>query len=493
MRTFLFTVTLAFGVCFLLTPRVLQLARRVGAIDVAGKEARKVHVHDIPRLGGLAIVAGFYLPIAAVAAMETTVWRYFSEDSRLAVGILFGSAIVALLGIYDDLRGARARHKLVVQLVAAGFVYALGFRVEVIDLPLLPILDLGWLGLPLTLLWIVGVTNAVNLIDGLDGLASGIGLFGLLPVVVLGLVYGDQFAILVGGALVGSLLGFLVFNWHPARIFMGDTGSMFLGFVLAVMTVRTSGKGPAAVSFLTAVLALGVPILDTLLSIVRRAWVGTPIFGADKGHLHHRLIAMGFSHRRVVLILYSVSACFAASGLLLYWSRDARAGLILISTLLVSAALLRWLGYLRAPEGGLRLAAERRRKTVALRRRVRALDGWMKTGPGLDEIAEQAEQLAREAGAAGGRLALAPDGCERTWEWRFAGADVPSAAKSVSLALDGPTADQGLLELRFDDPDESFESRMPALEQAAERLAAAWRQAEPNEGLPHPVSVPGSR
>jgi UDP-GlcNAc:undecaprenyl-phosphate/decaprenyl-phosphate GlcNAc-1-phosphate transferase len=365
---------LAFLICLLVTPLVRSLALRTGVVDAAGFVHRKIHATDVPRLGGIALVVSFCVPITALLFVDTGVGRLLEEQKEFLVCLLGGSAVIALLGLYDDLRGAGAKLKLLVQTATATAVYLGGFRIEFINFPLLHD-GLGLLSFPITLLWIVGITNALNLIDGLDGLAAGMAFFGVLPMTVLALADGNLMLGLITLTLMGSLLGFLVYNFHPAKIFMGDTGSMFLGFVLALVTVQTSHKSSVAASLLAPVLALGVPILDTSIAVARRAWRGRPLFAADRNHLHHRLLTAGLGHRNAVLALYAVAAGFAAASLAITFYRDFGKGLVLVCTVVLGGVLMRKVGYLTLAGGvggTLRVGAKRRKQNRTLAAAVSA-------------------------------------------------------------------------------------------------------------------------
>jgi len=226
--------------------------------------------------------------------------------------------------------------------------FEFGFQIQAIQLPLLGTLQMGAFALPVTILWIVGVTNAVNLIDGLDGLAAGVTFFAAFTSFVIASISGSVFVALTMASLMGALVGFLFFNFNPARIFMGDSGSYFLGFVLATTALAGGGlqqKASTAVSLLVPVLALGVPIFDTLFSMFRRVLERRPIFSADRGHVHHRLLDLGLTHRRAVVFLYGISSLLAAGAIAVSLGRSWHVGLALLSVSLVFVGFVRFLGY----------------------------------------------------------------------------------------------------------------------------------------------------
>ena len=288
----------------LLTPFVKRLAFRVGAIDEPN--GRKVHTSPIPRLGGLGIFLGF-----TVAVLLTQ-----PVDGQVA-GLLIGGTIVVLGGIVDDTRGLSPRVKLVVQLAGAIVVVLFGTRVEAISQPFVGVLPLGYLAVPVTVLWIIGVTNAINLIDGLDGLAAGTAIIAAITMAVVAGLEGRMLNAGFALILAAAVLGFLPYNFSPAKIFMGDTGSMFLGFTLATLAVQGLTKGATFISIVIPVVILGIPIFDTLFAIVRRCKNHRPIFEADKGHLHHRLLNLGLSHRQTVLSIYGIDVFLGLSAIVL--------------------------------------------------------------------------------------------------------------------------------------------------------------------------------
>ncbi len=286
---------LPFVFVIFVTPGVMRLAWRVGAVDKPGP--RKVHAVPTPRLGGLAIVTGVVLTLVPFAFQEP----------RL-IGILLGGVLVVTLGIVDDIRGLGANFKLVVQILAALAAVSSGVRVEFLTLPFEGLVYTSILAIPITLLWIVGVTNAVNLLDGLDGLASGVISVASVTLAFLGWYHGSEVAAIGALALCGASLAFLKYNSYPAKVFMGDTGSTFSGYLLATLSVLGFAKGATLVSLLIPVFILAVPILDTLTVMTRRVAQGQPIFHADRGHLHHKLMDSGLGHVRTVYFEYVIAA-----------------------------------------------------------------------------------------------------------------------------------------------------------------------------------------
>ncbi|WP_408007888.1 glycosyltransferase family 4 protein [Pseudalkalibacillus sp. A8] len=294
-------------ICFLssvlLTPIVKNFAIKIGATDQPDK--RKVHTKVMPRLGGLAIylssLIGFYL---------------LSPDKQYMIPLFAASLIIIATGFFDDIFEISPKVKLLGQIIAAGIVIHGGIVVNFINLPFDVRLDLGIWSIPLTLIWIIGITNAINLIDGLDGLAAGVSSIVLITISTMAIVNGNMFVVAIGFAVLGSTLGFLVYNFHPAKIFMGDTGSLYLGFIIAV-TSLLGFKNITLFSLLVPIIILGVPISDTIFAIIRRFVNKKPLSSPDKSHLHHCLQRLGFSHPTTVLIIYAMSAIFGIAAVLI--------------------------------------------------------------------------------------------------------------------------------------------------------------------------------
>lgn len=294
------TVVVAFAISFAMTPIVKSFAVKIGAMDVP-TEKRRVHDHPIPRMGGLAIFIGFLLSVVL-----------FTDITEQIRGILIGSIIIVVVGAIDDILSLKATVKLAGQILAAVVAVCHGVVIEFFVNPIVfgetAYIGLELLSLPVTILWIVGVTNAVNLIDGLDGLACGVSSIASLTMFVVALLVSEGNVALILAALMGSCLGFLPYNFNPAKIFMGDTGSQLLGFVLATASAIGMFKFYAVVTFLVPLLALAVPLVDTVFAFCRRILRGQSPFHPDRGHFHHRLIDMGLTQKQAVAILYSISA-----------------------------------------------------------------------------------------------------------------------------------------------------------------------------------------
>ncbi len=409
MRTAGVAFLLSLVVAGALTPLVRRFALRLGLLDHA-IGSRKIHGRPVPRLGGLAIMAGFYSPLLALAIYETGVGAMFYAHSKTALALLGGGLVIGALGVYDDIRGANAYQKFAVQIVLALWLYWAGFRVEVVAVPFGAQVSLGFIALPLTVLWIVGVINALNLIDGMDGLAAGVALFAIAANLVIAVLRLDPLMTLFMAALGGAVLGFLFYNFNPASIFMGDTGSMFLGLVLAVSSLQTSQKSSTAVAFLVPIVVLGLPIADTLLALVRRAARGLPLFSADREHVHHRLLALGLSQRKTVVVLYGTCVLLAAGGLLLSFATGLQATLLLCALVAAFLFFARRLGYLRVERAA--EVGQQRRRNLVRRAAVRSLGQRLRSKRGAEEIWRALGPVGDEIGARAMVLTLSAHGRE---------------------------------------------------------------------------------
>jgi UDP-GlcNAc:undecaprenyl-phosphate/decaprenyl-phosphate GlcNAc-1-phosphate transferase len=277
--------------------------------------SRRANSRRIPRLGGIAIAVSFFIPTAAVLYWHG-LWAYCSRDlHNLFVAICFGSIAVLILGLWDDISGLRARYKLFLQIAISMAVYFMGVQIHAVNLPFIGLIGIGDYALPITILWIVGAMNALNLIDGVDGLCGGVVLAASSALFIFALMSGFALVGFVSLAICGSIFGFLFFNFAPASIFMGDSGSYFLGFLISTLAIICTPDSDATVLSVMPVLLLAVPIFDTFLTIVRRIAQGRPIVAPDRGHLHHRLLEKGFSPRAISAIVFCFSAALASSGI----------------------------------------------------------------------------------------------------------------------------------------------------------------------------------
>ena len=309
---------LAFIVTFMATPYTIKIAKKVGAVDVP-KDKRRMYKKAMPKFGGPAVILGFLVSVIyllIVMSMEHTIDLFGEEQYGMKlIGMFLGIVVISVTCIIDDIKTIKPIVKLTGQLLAAIIVVSFGIRIEGIVPPFITS-DIGKeiFEIILTIGWIVGVTNAINLIDGLDGLSSGISVISSISLLIIFVLNGSPLiAILLITALAGALVGFLPFNFSPAKTFIGDTGSNFLGFSLSIISILGVAKTYTIAVIVLPLIVLGLPIFDTIWAIIRRVIKGKSIkaiFKADKGHLHHRLVAKGFSQKQAVLILYGISATF---------------------------------------------------------------------------------------------------------------------------------------------------------------------------------------
>jgi UDP-GlcNAc:undecaprenyl-phosphate GlcNAc-1-phosphate transferase len=334
------------------TPLVRRVSQRYGLVDRPG--GRKVHTVPISRLGGVAIFAGVMAALAVQVFGESQLgWNRVLLDSATggmrAWGVLGGLALVFAVGFVDDIVCLKPGAKLAGQIVAASVVVASGLRIEYVGNPFQGGLqDLGLLAIPITVVYLVGFANVINLIDGLDGLAAGVSGIAGMSLLVLAAPSNRFDAAALAAALIGACLGFLWFNFHPASIFMGDSGAMFLGFTLATVSLMGVMKTTAAIALAVPLIIIGVPIFDTASAIVRRLRHNRPIQEADKGHIHHRLLMRGFNQRQTVLIIYAWSVALAVGGYAVRYSPGRLRFAAMAVLLVVTGFMAYWLGLYEA-------------------------------------------------------------------------------------------------------------------------------------------------
>ena len=327
---YLITFGLSLLFSFVLTWGVRNLAMGRGWVAPPIQD-RDLHETPLPRLGGVPVFLSFLIGVA-VALLASLHFPVLAAGLpiRTLLTVLVPGTLIFLLGLYDDIHSVGPFTKFAVQGVAAIVLFAGGLRI--LDLPVLfgP-RHLPWyIGLPITVLWVIGITNAFNLIDGLDGLAAGSALFSTFVVFVAAISNGSSLVSLLTIALAGAILGFLRFNFNPATIFLGDSGSLFIGFMLSALALEGAQKAPTAIAVAIPVVSFGLPILETSLSILRRLISGQSVFMADREHIHHKLLQHGMSPRQVVIALYAVSALFALLSLFLLWPGRNTLGLVLV-------------------------------------------------------------------------------------------------------------------------------------------------------------------
>ncbi|MDQ0206791.1 UDP-GlcNAc:undecaprenyl-phosphate GlcNAc-1-phosphate transferase [Alkalicoccobacillus murimartini] len=309
MQMYMFGLITAFLVTIATVPMVMAFARKWGFVDKP--DHRKVHKGNMPRIGGVAIMFG-------MAAGVAVLWSQLGEAQNEMGFLIAGAVILAIVGLIDDRFALGAKTKLIGQTVAAICAASSGLRIEFIQIPFIGNVEFGFLSFIVTIIWILAVINSVNLIDGLDGLAAGVTMIAVLTMLIMATGHPLAYAsvIVLSLSLLGSTSGFLLYNFYPAKIFMGDTGSMFLGYAMAVISMMGLFKSVTMFSLIVPLLILAVPFIDTTFAVIRRTLNQQSIGTADKGHLHHCLLAMGYGHRKTVLIIYGISMLFGAVAVL---------------------------------------------------------------------------------------------------------------------------------------------------------------------------------
>ncbi len=336
MSTFIFTYLLSLFMAAAVTPAVILAGRKLKAYD--RPDVRKIHAAPIPRIGGVAIFLSSMCAIMTILFCNDVIARQFRSTLLQNAALLSAATFILLVGLADDIRNVRVRYKLLAQIAAAVLMYLVGVRIASVNVANLFTLRFTMTSLPLTVLWIVGITNTVNLTDGLDGLAAGICIVVCAVITVFAVVHHEALLAVIMLAVMGSLSGFLLFNFNPARIFMGDSGSMFLGFIIAAASVMCLMKSGSIVALALPAVALGLPIFDTAYAILRRYLERRPITSPDKEHLHHRLLDMGLRHRQAVIVIYTVTVLAAAMGMFMMIT-DRYATILIFACIIVLLAL----------------------------------------------------------------------------------------------------------------------------------------------------------
>ncbi|MBV4418758.1 undecaprenyl/decaprenyl-phosphate alpha-N-acetylglucosaminyl 1-phosphate transferase [Clostridium tyrobutyricum] len=324
------------------TPFVKRIAVKLDVIDIP-KDSRRVHNKPIPLLGGLSIYISFII----------TLILNKGELSSPEKGLIFGATVIVIGGFIDDKYDIKPWCKLLFQILAALILIYFGIRITIITNPVSSIyqyIHIGMLSIPLTIIWVVGITNAMNLIDGLDGLAAGIALIAGITLSIIAVLNGRNEAAMVTIIFTGSILGFLPYNFNPASIFMGDTGAQLLGFMLAAISIEGAIKSAAVFPIAVPILAFGIPIYDTLFAVIRRKINGKPIMSADKGHLHHRLLDMGLNQKQAVLIMYIISAILGSFSIIAAEINPQKAYFLLLGVMIVLIILAWKVGFFKHRE-----------------------------------------------------------------------------------------------------------------------------------------------
>lgn len=346
-------IAVAFIAAVALTPLAIKLARKFNIVDIPNQ--RKVHTTAMPRIGGIAIYAAFVLGTLALAVY-----------TREVAALLIAGTIVFLTGFVDDIKGISPKIKLIGQVLASLVLVKAGFYVEFITNPFDgSIISLGWWGIPITVIWLTGISNTVNLIDGLDGLSAGVSAIAAGATAIVCLAQGEILAASLAAVLAASALGFLPWNFHPAKTFMGDCGSLLLGFLLGALALMGLSKGATVISIFIPFIILGVPFFDTSFAIIRRLFLKKPIFEADKMHLHHSLLSMGMSHAQTVLTIYALALTMGLCAVLMAILTSSQAVIILIAVTVLTFAGAEFLGILRGRRSSLLHKAKQENKPSA--------------------------------------------------------------------------------------------------------------------------------
>ncbi len=433
------------------TPFMRWAAPKLGAVDAPG--GRRVHTRITPRMGGVAVIEGMLVALALTFLIDDHWLPAWKQPSVL--GFLAGGVLIGIVGAIDDVKEIGAKRKLAGQVVAASIAAVSGARFVAVEVPLLGALDIGpVLGSVLGVIWIVAFINALNLIDGLDGLASGVAFFAALTNSVIAYMTGNDLALVLNAALGGAVLGFLFYNFNPATIFLGDTGSMFLGYALggaALLTGRQ--KESTLISLLVPVLALGVPMADTIFTMIRRFLARRPIFSADRGHIHHRLLDHGLTHRRAVLFLYACSIVLCVLALGAAFGKDWQVGVALSAAVLTLVGMGRFAGYFEVARLR-RIEQEHAHApaTETLRRMLPELVLEARTASTRDDVTRALARVLACREVAAVRLRRTPDG-DALWTTTSAPTETTAspAGGTRTLVLGGETAsDPGSWTVEFD-------------------------------------------
>lgn len=421
MHTYFALFLVATCASLILTPLIRRLCERTGLLDVP-LDGRRMHSRPVPRLGGVAIYLACVVALSTLPFIDNLLTATLREHTTEIFITLIPATLVLFLGIYDDLRGTNAPVKFVTLGFVATLFFVMGGRVEVLSIPFL-----GSLHLPLalsflvTVFWLVGIANAFNLIDGMDGLASGAALFSSLVILAISFAQGQPLMIVFSLLLCGALAGFLRYNFNPASIFLGDSGALFVGFSLAALSVLESRKATTTVAIAIPILAFGLPVVDTSVTIARRLISGKPIFQGDTEHIHHKLMARGWSQQRAALVLYAACAAF---GLTAIFFTSVSAPLIALALFVLGVVTVIGLGHLRYHEvdelrAGVKRTVGDRRTRVANNLRVRRAGVALTKVSNLNELFEAVSLMLEFEEFAYANIQLGQPGCMEISERGF--------------------------------------------------------------------------
>jgi len=441
MKTYLCVYLSSALLALVITPVVIWLARKLNTVN--RPDVRTVHSKPIPRIGGVAIFVSAMALILCVLLLPNVVGQRFRIIKPQLVVLLSVATFIFAVGLIDDLKGLRASIKFLAELFAAGALYWMGVEITSIGITDTWVLHLGLWGCPLTLLWIVGITNAVNLSDGLDGLAAGISAIACGVIAILAIQGGQVVMAVLMLALLGSSTGFLFFNFNPAKIFMGDCGSLFLGFTIASASVLTSMKSSALVGLALPMLALGIPIFDTLFSMLRRFLERRSMFSPDRSHFHHHLLALGLTQRHVVIIAYAVTCLFAGMGLFMMVTRSINTLIVFLCILLLLLLVFRVVGSVRLRQT---IAGLQRKYEFSSRRRQEQMNFeqaqlYFRNARTFSDWWQAVCEAAKRMDFAWVSLKTKDtDGAERTEVWRLAESGTPDKSDVIVMTVPVPKA-----------------------------------------------------
>ena len=409
MRTCITIFFISFIITYFLTPVLIRLCMRWGILDIP-HGPRSVHEEPVPTMGGVAVYISFFLPFLLLVFYNNTISRTFLLNREILIGLFVSGSIVFGIGVYDDIKGMRPFMKLLFQCLAAVIIYCFGFKIAVVSNPFGQPFELGIYSLPFTILWIVGVTNAINLIDGIDGLAAGVTFFTSIAILFIAIGMGNIYTIAFVSALAGGMLGVLKYNFPPAKIFLGDSGSMFLGFVLGAIAIRGSQKGATAVALLIPIIVLGLPLIDTILAMARRLLRGVPISAGDRQHIHHILVKSGFTKRQVAFLLYGLCVLFGMVALLVMVMKNQFAAGVL-GVMFLIAMVSYWvqrLGYfdIVRVQQGIKETVQKRKENRYLLSLINVFDFEKGDSHSLNELWEQTETLCKKMGFSSASMSL---------------------------------------------------------------------------------------
>ena len=395
MNTYFALFLIATFASLVITPLIRRLCERFSLLDVP-VDGRRVHKKGIPRLGGVAIYAAVAIALSTLPLVDNLLTQSLRSHRTELFVALIPATLVLFLGVYDDLRGTNATVKFIVLGLIATLFYVMGGRIVGLSIPLVGSVHLpSTVAFVVTVLWLVGIANAFNLIDGMDGLASGAALFSSVVILIVSLAQERPLMIVVALVLCGALAGFLRYNFNPASIFLGDSGALFVGFTLAALSVLGTQKATTAVAVVTPVLAFGLPVVDTGVTMARRLISGRPVFRGDQEHIHHMLLARGWSQRHVVLVLYGVCAAFGLLAAISAGTSSHTTGFVLF---VIAVVVIIALGHLRYHEmdelrAGVKRTVADRRIRVANNIRVRRASLALSKASDLAELLEAVAQM----------------------------------------------------------------------------------------------------